>query len=586
MHNKEQSSACLSQRKQCFFTILFLIVALFYSGLTNGICNEATASSEIRVGSELEFPPYAFVDETGQPAGFSVDLIKAVADAMGMSIHISTGPWDTVWNFLAAGRLDVLPIVAKLPERIHVVDFSLPHTETFDSFFVRAGSPFLPNIAAARGKEIVVMRSDAAHHALLERNFQGNLILVNTIPEGLQLISSGKYDAFLCSKLIGTLAIKQHGLKDLNAGPPLSEYKRVFSFAVRKGDTELLEKLNQGLMIIKTNDVYDRIYEKWLTADDPWWIWKKYFIPFIMTMVAFALIAGFWLVILKIQVKRRTRELAERNAMLLAAQENLEEKVARRTTELSHTNAALQSEVSERKQAEDDLKQANVRLKMLNEELESFIYSVSHDLRAPLRSIGGFAGILIKGYAGNLDDKGLDYLVRIHRGTGKMAQIIDDLLRLSRISQQTLERTDVDLSRIASSVVTELHEADPGRSIEINIEAGLTAFVDPRLMEIALSNLLGNAWKFTSKTEDARIEFGAVRQNGQCVYFVKDTGVGFEPEYANKMFRPFQRLHTDEEFEGTGIGLAIVERVVHQHGGNAWAESEPGKGAIVYFTLQ
>jgi ABC-type amino acid transport substrate-binding protein len=202
------------------FLILFMtVVMLFVGSLASGTCNAAGNSQEVRVGSELDFPPYAFVDESGQVAGFSIELIKAVTDSMGLSIKISTGSWDTIWNSLVSGQLDVLPIVAKMPERQRLVDFSLPHTETYDAFFVRKGDSPIPNIAATRGKAIVVMRSDAPHHELLERNFQGNLILVDTIPAGLSLISSGKHDAFLCSKLIGTIILKKHGLTGLTAGP-------------------------------------------------------------------------------------------------------------------------------------------------------------------------------------------------------------------------------------------------------------------------------------------------------------------------------------------------------------------------------
>ena len=334
-----------------------IITAFYAGGLVSGTCSAASESPVVRVGSELEFPPYAFVDKSGQPAGFSVDLIKAVANAMGLSTRISTGPWDTVWNELVEGRLDVLPIVAKLPERQSLVDFSLPHTETFDAFFARKGSRPIQNIESAKGKEIVVMHSDAAHHALLEQHFQGRLILVDTIPEGLSLVASGKHDAFLCSKLIGTMSIKKHGIKGLTAGPPIPDYKRVFSFAVKKGDAELLEKLNQGLLIIKANGEYGRIYEKWLTADDPWRKFKKYIVPAIVIVVVITLIVGFWLVMLQLLVKKRTRELAESNEMLRLAREGLEEKVSQRTAELTRTNVALQTEITERKKAEEALQE-------------------------------------------------------------------------------------------------------------------------------------------------------------------------------------------------------------------------------------
>jgi ABC-type amino acid transport substrate-binding protein len=326
--------------------VLFLALAMLVSGLSGGTCSAAARPAEIRVGSELEFPPYAFVDERWQPAGFSVELIKAVADAMGLSVTIKTGSWDSVWNDLVAGRLDVLPIVAKLPERTHLVDFSVPHTETFDAFFVRTGDRPIRKIAAARRKTIAVMRSDAAHHALLERNFLGRLVPVDTIPEGLSLLASGDVYAFLCPKLIGTMAIRQHGIKGLTAGPPIPDYKRTFSFAVKKGNAELLEKLNQGLVIVKTNGEYDRIYGKWLTTDDPWLALKKYFLPAVAVAAAVVLIAVVWLAMLQLLVRKRTRELAEKNEMLRRAGEELEDRVKERTAELTRANASLQTEIA------------------------------------------------------------------------------------------------------------------------------------------------------------------------------------------------------------------------------------------------
>ena len=242
-------------------------------------------------------------------------------------------------------------------------------------------------------------------------------------------------------------------------------------------------------------------------------------------------------------------------------------------------------DITERKLAAEALKQSNTDLAELNKELESFIYSVSHDLRGALRTISGFIKILAKNYAERLDDQGRDYLTRVCTSSEKMNKLIEGLLYLSHIARQEPSRTEFNMSDKASSIVAGLQEVNPGRSVEIIIQEGLATFADPGLTEVALSNLLGNAWKFTSKTDNARIEFGGFEQDGKTVYYVRDNGPGFDSQYATKMFLPFHRLHSGNEFEGTGIGLSIIERIIRSHGGKVWAEGGVGKGATVYFTL-
>jgi len=238
-----------------------------------------------------------------------------------------------------------------------------------------------------------------------------------------------------------------------------------------------------------------------------------------------------------------------------------------------------------------ELEESVVKLEAANKELEAFSYSVSHDLRAPLRHISGYAIGLAEDYADRFDDQGKEYLARIQLGVEKMNQLINALLRLSQISRQEMNLGDVNLSRMASSILQCLREAEPERNVDIIVLEGIVAAADLRLIEVVLSNLLGNAWKFTSKTENALIEFGAIddpyihRSGVGKFFYIKDNGAGFDPEYMDKMFAPFQRLHSVKEFEGTGIGLAIVERIIRRHGGRVWAEGEVGKGATVYFTL-
>jgi signal transduction histidine kinase len=220
-----------------------------------------------------------------------------------------------------------------------------------------------------------------------------------------------------------------------------------------------------------------------------------------------------------------------------------------------------------------------------NRELEAFSYSVSHDLRAPLRAIDGFSQAVLSEYAPKLDQRGVHFLERVRAGTQKMSQLIDDMLHLSQVTRRTLQRTDVDASAIANDVAAELARRNPDRHVTCTIQPNMRALADPHLLTIVYENLLGNAWKFTGAREDARIEVGQKAVGEELAFFVRDNGAGFDATYAAKLFGAFQRLHTESEFEGTGIGLATVKRIVTRHGGMVAAEGAVGKGATFYFTL-
>ncbi len=255
--------------------------------------------------------------------------------------------------------------------------------------------------------------------------------------------------------------------------------------------------------------------------------------------------------ILELWKHKQTAEALRRH------QDHLEELVAERTTQLQATN----------------------------EELEAFSYSVSHDLRAPLRAIDGFSRALMEDYHEVLDSTARDYLERVCKGAGHMGQLIDDLLQLSRVSRSALEKKQVDLTQLAGETMARLRETAPDRQLSFHCAEDLKAHGDERLLGIVLDNLLSNAWKFTRHTPDAHIEFGVQQEDGQQVFYVRDNGAGFDMAYADKLFGAFQRLHSTSEFEGTGIGLATVQRIIHRHGGRVWAEAGRGEGASFYFTL-
>jgi PAS domain S-box-containing protein len=234
---------------------------------------------------------------------------------------------------------------------------------------------------------------------------------------------------------------------------------------------------------------------------------------------------------------------------------------------------------------ENKVRERTAQLQATNRELESFCYSVSHDLRAPLRGIDGWSLALLEDCADRLDEQGRKYLERVRMETQRLGRLIDDLLELSRVTRTDMLRKPVDLSALVHAIAARLQEAEPDRQVEFVIQAELMAHGDARLLEVMLSNLLGNARKFTSKHPSARIEFGSSEMEGRTVYFVRDDGAGFDMTYAHRLFGPFQRLHTTSEFPGSGVGLATVQRIVQRHGGRVWAEAERERGATIYFTL-
>jgi len=246
----------------------------------------------------------------------------------------------------------------------------------------------------------------------------------------------------------------------------------------------------------------------------------------------------------------------------------------------------LEDEIKRRERTELELRGRTQELEAANKELDAFCYSISHDLRAPLRAIDGFSQMVLEDYRDKLDAQGQNYLQRVCVATQRLGQLIDDLLRLSRFALQELVPIDVDLSALAQQFAEQRSTADPSRMVTFNIAAKLHAWGDPQLLQVVMHNLLDNAWKFSSGKSPAHIEFGMLLRDGQRIFFVRDNGAGFDMQYAAKLFGAFQRMHKQTEFPGSGIGLALVKRILNRHGGDIRAEAAPGQGAVFYFTLK
>src|SRR6266702_479796 len=271
------------------------------------------------------------------------------------------------------------------------------------------------------------------------------------------------------------------------------------------------------------------------------------------------------------RIDDQDRALRESKSKLQHYATELEQRVADRTHELQERNEALRRNAAE--------------LLAANTELDAFAYSVSHDLRAPLRSIDGFSQVLLEDYGERLDEGGRDSLQRVRVASQRMATLIDDLLKLARVTRTEMRTERVDLSGMAREIVLDIERTAPDRQVEFAIAPGLEAQGDSRLLRVVLDNLLRNGWKYTAKRPQPRVEFTAQDENGDRVFVVKDNGAGFDMKYADKLFGVFQRLHSTAEFEGTGVGLATVRRIITRHGGRIWAEGAVDQGATFYFTL-
>jgi signal transduction histidine kinase len=302
------------------------------------------------------------------------------------------------------------------------------------------------------------------------------------------------------------------------------------------------------------------------------------------------------LIIMNRALRQHTNTQRQAEVALQHARYNLEDQIRAHIAELAQSNHSLLSEVIKRRKAENEVRRLNAHLEHLiaertaqleqaNKELEAFSYSVSHDLRAPLRHIAGYNRALQEDYESRLDPIGVQYLQRIQAATHRMDQLIDALLQLSRLSRADVQRSTTDLSALVQSICVDLQERYPDRQVKVAITPGVYAMADAQLLRIALENVLANAWKFTQKQEHPRIVFGSLRRAGETIFFVRDNGAGFDMALAHTLFQPFQRLHVSSEFEGNGIGLAIVQRIIVRHRGRVWAKGAVNKGATFFFTL-
>lgn len=509
---------------------------------------EAT-KSRIVIGGDADYPPYEFLDENGQPAGYNVELTRAIARQAGLDVDIRLRPWAEIRAGLARRNIDAVQGMFYSPERDVNFDFSPPHTLINHVIVVRDQEEAPRTLAELAGKSILVMAGDIMHDLAVKQGFARQLVLVKSQEEALRLLASGRHDCALVAKLPALYWIDKHGWRNLHVvQPPVTSPE--YCYAIPHGNNALLAKLAEGLATIKSTGEYRQIYSRWLGVYEKpelsGWEIFKYSLYGVVPLIALLVGSVIWSRSLKGKVDSAT--------------------------------AQLQQEIEERKLV---IKALDAK----NAEMERFLYTVSHDLKSPIVTIKGFLGLLeIDLQSGNEEAVANDKK-HIRQATDRIRALLDDLLEFSRVGRVVNSPSAFSLRQITEAAVAMVAGAIAERRVEVvGSDADVRFFADyNRLLEI-WQNLLENAVKYMGGQSAPRVEMGMEQRGGELVFFVRDNGIGIDPQYRDKVFGLFEKL--DPDSEGSGLGLALVARIVALNQGRIWVESDgPGTGSCFCFTL-
>ena len=731
----------VSNLNRLVLILIFLFPVIVKAQITDSTNLNKPVKDTILISAEPDYPPYCSIDENGNAKGFSIDIFKAAARAAGLEVKIKVGLWNTIKQDLIDGRIDALPVVGRTPEREDIFDFTLPYLTLNGAIFTLKSNQSIQSLDDLKNKKILVMKGDNSEEFVRRVKLSENVLTTNTFDEAFKMLINGEGDVVITQKIIGLKIIDRLKLK--RKVVPLNietGFRQDFCIAVRKGDTELLSKLNEGLSVIIADNTFERIREKWF---GPVLLEKVGFkdvgrIMFIILIPLVVVMILLWIIFLRKEIKRRTtrlyhefaehqhtlnnlkekqhllesseqqirlllnstaegiygvdvnnnctfvnksalkllgynapddligknvhnlihhtksdgtkcqiedcmisqnlkmgigisidndifwrsdntsfqveyssfpikegeiltggvitfRDITERKKAeneLIQLKSELEVKVAQRTIELEEkvqklakSQKALLFMVEDLNRITAELKEERRKLEKSNKELDAFTYSVSHDLRAPLRAINGFAGFLYEDYFEKLDNEGKRFIQVIRQNANRMDQLINDMLMLSRISRTEKRLENIDFNVLIDTVITEIKEHYPITDFEFDIQKLPVVKCDMNLFKQVWQNLIQNAVKYSSKSALKKVEIGVAETDNNYRFYIKDHGAGFDPRYVSKLFGVFQRLHNENEFDGTGVGLAIVKQIVSLHGGSVEAEGELNKGATFYFTV-
>ena len=495
----------------------------------------------IRFGSNPRWAPVEFIDREGIPRGISRDYLERFGKALGVDFrHVPVPAWWQAQDMLREGKVDLLTSLTKASARKQGFAFTPPYLSLQAAIFTRADTPYVGDVAELKGRKVAFVPGYAMKEYLVPQCPEMEMADAKDVPTALRMLEDGTVDAFVGTLLITSHYIQAGGHSRVKvAGSTSFVYQP--AFACRKEWDVLVQILDKALDEIDEEEK-NAIARKWMSVTYEQRI--DYAKVYKIGAGVLALLATF-----------------------------------------AYWNRRMAAEIRRRKAVEASLHKSEAALKDANKELEAFSYSVSHDLRAPLRHVSGFVQLLQSKAKGQLDDAAQRYLEVISGAARKMAALIDDLLLFSRTGRAQMRAEPLPLAPIVEECRRELEPETRGRTVEWRIGELPEVTADRALLRQVMANLLGNAVKYTGKKPAARIEVSARREGGEIVVCVRDNGAGFDMKYADKLFGVFQRLHTDAEFEGTGIGLANVRRIVVRHGGRTWAEGAVDQGAAFYFTL-